>query len=150
MSHKAIRLGDSNDFIELRCLEVGKAPGMSDGDLRLGVSVQDNDCAASYEQVWIAKDDWTRFLARLSQLEREREGHAALLSMSPDEFELHLVIHRRGGTVDAHGFLSRYHFHFPGGTAQSRVYFSLPVDPSMLRRLTESFAALGEQKRGHH
>ena len=58
MSHQAIRLGDSNDFIELRCLQVGKAPGMSDGDLRIGVSVRDNDCAASYEQVWIAKDDW--------------------------------------------------------------------------------------------
>jgi hypothetical protein len=144
MSHEAIRLGGLNDFIELRCLEIGKLPGMS-GDLRMGVAVRDNDCAASREQVWIAKDDWSRFLASLSQLEREREGQAALLSMSPDEFELHLVIRSRGGAVNAHGFLSRYCFGFPGGTAQSRVYFSLPVDPSTLRQLMESFVALAKR-----
>jgi hypothetical protein len=145
MSRGAIHLGDSDDFVELCCLEFGKSPGMSDGDVRLGVTVHDNDCAASYDQVWIAKDDWSRFLASLTHLEREREGHAALLSMSPDEFELHLAIAgHRGGTVNAHGFLSRYHFGFPGGTAQSRVYFSLPVDPSTLRQLMESFVALGQ------
>lgn len=146
MSHEAIRLAGSEGFIELRCLEVGRLPGMSDGDLRLGVAVRDNDCAASYEQVWIAKDDWSRFLASLSRLEREREGDAALFSMSPDEFELHLAIAgHRGGAVNAHGFLSRYHFSFPGGAAQSRVYFSLPVDPSTLRQLVESFIALATQ-----
>jgi hypothetical protein len=142
MTDEAIQLGSGANYVELRCLELGKAPGMSDSDLRLSISVHDNGCAASYEQVWIAKEDWSRFLVSLFQLERDREGHAALLSMSPEEFELHFQIRRRGGPVDAYGFLSRYHFHYPAGTVQSRVYYSVPIDPSMLRQLLDLFVAL--------
>ena len=144
MRHDTIRFGDSANFVELSVLELGKLPGMTPGDVRLDISVRDNDFAASYDQVWIAEADWSRFMQSLSTLEKERTGHASLRSMSPDEFELNLrIVGHAGGCVNADGYLSRYHFGFSSGIPmQSRVYYSIAVDPSLLREIVESFLAI--------
>ncbi len=145
MSHEAIRLGDPNDFVEIEVLERGTLDGRNEGDLRLGVSVRCGTFAGSYDQVWIAKDDWSLFLGSMKRLERERNGQASLLSMSPDEFELHLQVVDRAGHVAAHGCLSRYHFGHPSGkTTRSRIEYHMPVDPSLLRELVLSLEALGQ------
>src|SRR5829696_5380520 len=97
MSHDVIRLGDPNDFVEIEVLERGTVDGQNEGDLRLGVSVRCDTFSGSYDQVWIAKDDWSSFLGSMGRLERERNGRASLLSMSPDEFEFHLQVVDRAG-----------------------------------------------------
>ncbi len=51
MSHEAIRLGDSKDFVEIEVLELGTLGGQNEGDLRLGVSVSNGTFAGSYDQV---------------------------------------------------------------------------------------------------
>jgi hypothetical protein len=144
MSHDAIRLADARDFIEIRALEHGTVAGQSEGDLRLGVTVRMDAFAGAYDQVWNAKEDWTSFLGSLWRLERDRSGKASLLAMSPEEFELHLEIVDRAGHLAAHGCLSRYHFGHPSGIAtRSRIHYHVGVDPSLLRGLVDSFAALG-------
>jgi hypothetical protein len=96
MSHEAIRLGGASDFVEVEVLERGTLEGCNEGDLRLGVSVCCENFSGSYNQVWIARDDWSSFLAGLGRLERERTGEAFLLAMDPDEFLVHLRSSRRG------------------------------------------------------
>ena len=145
MSHEAIRLGDLNDFVEIEVLERGAVHGQNEGDLRLGVSVRCGTFAGSYDQVWIAKDAWSSFVGSMRRLERERNGQASLVSMSPEEFELHLQVVDRAGHLAAHGCLSRYNFGHPSGkTARSRIEYHVAVDPSMLRELVLSFEASGQ------
>jgi hypothetical protein len=145
MLDRTIRLGDATDFVELHCVEFGKPPGMSDGDLRLSVSVSYERFSGSYDEIWIARDDWSQFVASLVRLEREREGVASLFSLSPDEFELHLrIVGHRGGAANVDGFLSRYNFCLPSGTQQSCVYYSFYVDPSMLREIVGQFIDFGQ------
>lgn len=145
MSHDAIRLGDSNDFVQIDVLERGTWDGRNEGDLRLGVSVRCGTFGGSYDQVWIARDDWSSFVAGMRRLERERVGQASLLSMSPEEFELHLEVVDRAGHVAAHGCLSQYHFGHPSGkTTRSRIEYHTAVDPSLLRELVLSLEALGQ------
>lgn len=145
MSHGAIRLGDSNDFVEIEVLERGTLDGRNEGDVRLGVSVRNGMFSGSYDQVWIAKDEWSSFLGSMTRLERDRSGQASLASMSPDEFELHLQVVDCAGHLAAHGCLSRYHFGHPSGKAtRSRIEYHMPVDPSVLRELVLSLEALGQ------
>lgn len=145
MSHDAIRLGDSNDFVQIEVLERGTWDGRNEGDLRLGVSVRCGTFAGSYDQVWIARDDWSSFVAGMQRLERERVGQTSLVSMSPDEFELHLQVVDRAGHVAAHGCLSRYHFGHPSGKAtRSRIEYHTAVDPSLLRELVLSLETVGQ------
>jgi hypothetical protein len=119
--------------------------GQSEGDLRLGVSVRCGTFAGSYDQVWIAKDDWSSFVGSIRRLERERNGKASLLSLSPDEFELHLQVVDRAGHLAAHGCLSRYHFGHPSGkTPRSRIEYHLAVDPGLLRELVLSLEGFGQ------
>src|SRR5688500_1960382 len=91
MSHEAIHLGDSNDFVEIEVLERGTLNCRNEGDLRLGVSVRHDTFAGSYDQVWIAKDDWASFLVSIRRLELDRSGQASVFSMSPDELHLQAV-----------------------------------------------------------
>lgn len=145
MSREAIRLGDSNDFVEIEVLDRGTVDGQNEGDLRLGVSVRNGTFTGSYDQVWIAKDEWSSFLGSMRRLERDRRGQASLVSMSPGEFELHLQVVDRAGHLAAHGCLSRYHFGHPSRQAtRSRIEYHMPVDPSLLRELVLSLERLGQ------
>jgi hypothetical protein len=145
MSHQAIHLGGSNDFVHIEVLERGSLDGRNEGDLRLGVSVRTGTFAGSYDQVWIAKDEWSSFLGSMRRLERDRSGQASLRSMSPDEFELQLQVVDRAGHLAAHGCLSRYHFGHPSGKSiRSRIEYHMPVDPSLLRELVLSLEGLSQ------
>ena len=138
-----LRLGDERDFVQLEVLERGSPDTQSAGDLRLSVSVRSDGFCGAYDQVHVARDDWADFLLNLARLERDRAGRATLSAMSPDEFELHLQITDRAGHLAAHGFLARYHFgHVNGNCARSRVEYSVPVDPSLLRQLVRDFESL--------
>ena len=145
MSHDPIRLGDPRAFVQVEVLERGTPDGQSDGDLRLSVSVRCDTFAGSYDQVWIARDGWSSFVDGMRRLERERSGRASLVSITPDEFELHLEVVDRAGHLAAHGCLSRYHFGHPSGNAtRSRIEYHFPVDPGLLRELVLSLEALGQ------
>jgi hypothetical protein len=145
MSQETIRFGDSNDFVEIEVLERGTLDGRNAGDLRLGVSVRNGTFSGSYDQVWIAKDEWSSFLGGMRRLERERSGRASLVSMSPEEFELHLQIVDRAGHLATYGCLSRYYFgHLLGKPTRSRIEYHMPVDPSRLRELLLSLEAVGQ------
>jgi hypothetical protein len=145
MSHEVIRLGDPNDFVEIEVLERGTLDGRNAGDLRLGVSVRCGTFAGSYDQVWIARDDWSSFVAGMRRLERERNGQASLTSMSPEEFELHLQVVDRAGHLAAHGCLSRYNFGHPSSKAtRSRIEYHMAVDPSLLREFVLSLEVVGQ------
>jgi hypothetical protein len=143
MSHEAIRLGDSANFVELRCIEVGQQPGMSDGDLKLGISVSYSGFSGRYDQVWIAAHDWMNFIGALTQIEREHRGRAFVRAMSPDEFELQVEVAHGDAWATAHGYLSKYQIGFPTGTVQSRVYFSAAVGSSTWAEVLSSLIALG-------
>ena len=145
MQHDAIRLGNADAFVEIEVLERGTMNGRNEGDLRLRVSVRNGTFAGSYDQVWIAKDEWLSFLGSMRRLERDRGGRVSLLSMSPVEFELHLQVVDGAGHLAAHGCLSRYHFGHPSGKAtRSRIEYHLPVDPGLLRELVLSLEGLGQ------
>ena len=79
----------------------------------------------------------------MRQLERDSSGKASLLSMSPDEFELHMQVVDRAGHLAASGCLSRYHFGHPSGkTTRSRIEYHVAVDPGILRELVLSLERL--------
>lgn len=141
MANAEIRLGDPPDSLDLRLLEYGTVAGRSEGELRIGVSVSFDEFAGTYDQIWIGKANWASFISSLGRLERERTGKASLFAMSPDEFELHLEVVDASGHLDAHGFLSRYHFPRRSNALRSRIEFRFGVDPSLLRELVRSFAA---------
>ena len=144
MSHETIRLGDSNDFVQIEVLERGTLDGRNEGDLRLAVSVRYGTFAGSYDQVWIAKDERSSFVGGMRRLERQRSGKASLMSISPGEFELHLQVVDSAGHLAAHGYLSRYHLGHPSGKgARSRIEYHVSVDPSLLRELVLSLEDLG-------
>jgi hypothetical protein len=138
-----VRLSSGVDFVELRCHEIGKEPGMSEGDLRLGVSVCSGFFSGAYDEIWIAQLDWRQFIQSLTNLERDRRGKASLVAMSPDEFELHIEIVGAAGHIVAYGFLSNYSWRRPVPIARlSRVEFGFSLDPSLPRILLEEFIAL--------
>jgi hypothetical protein len=139
MPDDVIKLGSGNDFMELEVLERGTHLGQSEGDLRLRASVEFEQFAGTHDEIWIDNDDWTKFILSLTRLELERTGAASLVSMSPDEFELHLEIIDPAGHLDAHGCLSRYHF--GSGTLRSRIEYRVGIDPSMLRELLMQFSS---------
>ena len=139
MANDAIRLGD----LEICLLEVGNSQTPAAGDVRLGVSVAMDSFAGSYDQVWIAADEWRTFISSLRQLEYVRRGEAAVESMSPDEFVLRLQIMNAAGRLAVSGCLSIYHFGHPSGrTTRSRIEYHFGLDPSMLRVWVEAFASL--------
>jgi hypothetical protein len=145
MTGKPIRLGGAQNFVEFGFLERGASGTPDEGNLRLGITASSDGFTGRYDAVWIAADEWRGFLASLRQLERERIGEASIRSMSPDEFELHLRIVTRGGSLAAYGRLSRYHFSHPSGTtARSSVEYHFPIDASMLRSVVDSIASLPE------
>jgi hypothetical protein len=81
----------------------------------------------------------------MRQLERDRRGQGSLVSMSPQEFELHLQVVDSAGHLAAHGHLSRYHFgHRSGNATCSRVEYEFPVDPSLLPELVQSLEGFGQ------
>ena len=140
-----IRIGDPNDFVEIEVVERGTLVGQNNGDLRLAVSLRCGTFTGSYDQVWISRHDWSSFLTGLRRLERDRQGEASLLSMSPGEFELHLQIIDRAGHLAAHGCLARYNFgHSSGEATRSRIEYHIAVDPGLLCELVLSFEALGQ------
>ena len=141
MANPTITLGGT---VELQLREHGTIEGQSECDLRLSVSVRMDGFAGTYDQVWIASDDWREFIASLNALERAREGTASLIAMSPDEFELHLQIIDLAGHLVAHGFLSRYHFFQRAETQRSRIAFRADVDPSLLSELVSTFREFGK------
>jgi hypothetical protein len=142
MSHETIRLGHSTSFVELRCAEVGKAPGMS-GDLKLEIAVSYNGFSGRYDEVWIAAHEWAAFIGALTQIEREHRGRASVRAMSPEEFELQLEVAHGDAWATAHGYLSKYVIGFPTGTVQSRIYFSAAVGPSTWTEVVPSLITLG-------
>jgi hypothetical protein len=143
MSHKAIRLGDSNNFVSIRHIERAGDGAPHAGDVRLEVSVGADGFGGSYDRVWIAAEEWQRFTESLRHLERERMGHAAIVSMSPGEFRLQLDVVDRAGHLQASGHLSRYRSLLSRKTARSRIEYHFDIDPSLLRVFVDSIASLG-------
>lgn len=56
--------------------------------VRAVVEIRLHGLSGRYEQVWFDGSDLETFAGQLRQIERERDGAAKLVAMSPDEFEL--------------------------------------------------------------
>jgi hypothetical protein len=147
MSHGGIRLVDAANHVEIVVVETLDSHSPSPGDVRLSVSVKSDGFYGKYDQVWIGCDTWQTFVSSLRQVERDRAGHAAVESLSAEEFTLRIEIVKRTGRITASGWLSKYH-HMRRSmrrAARSRIEFDLELDPSMLRTGADTFASPGPQ-----
>ena len=146
MLQGGVRLTDAANHVEVTLVERLDSHSPAPGDVRLSVSVTMDGFYGKCDHVWIGRDTWRAFISALRQVERDRVGHAAVESLSPDEFMLRIEIVNRAGRMAASGWLAKYHLgRSMGRAARSQIEFDLELDPSMLRTWADTFASPGPQ-----
>ena len=105
---------------------------MRPGDFRATVRVSTLGFGGTNEHVWIAADDFQRFIEAFRVLERDRRGRAQLGSMSPEDFELSIRVRDRAGHVTASGWVGRASYSSTRELIAARVGYSFDIDPTHL------------------
>src|ERR1035437_5553059 len=96
---KQMRIGDTDNFVEMICQAVG-IPGLPDaGDMRTKIVVRNRGFAAELHKVWITASDFDCFLAQLRQLDETRRGEATLQEIAKVEFCLQIQTVDRSGHI---------------------------------------------------
>ncbi|MEX0702311.1 MAG: hypothetical protein WD069_09470 [Planctomycetales bacterium] len=135
-----MELRGQHSSVELVCEEVLPQHLPSAGDVRLAVRVASHGFCGEYNQVWVAADEFGRFLAALRQLEATRLGAAEMAALSPDEFRLavrtvdrsrHLVVEGRLGRL-----VHARHWH--------AVEFAFEFDSSLFGGAVREFERLAQ------
>ena len=138
---------DETSSVEITRREVGQTGTPAAGDLGVDVAVTAGATVAGgpfsgrNHTVWIGREAWHGFVEDLRELERTRRGDAAVLAMSPAEFQLTLFVTDRAGHLAAEGWVGRQHAG-RSAAAQDRVCFRIQLDPSTLVTLAHEFEAL--------
>ena len=135
-------LRDDSAELEITVHEVTPTTSMRPGDFRATVRVSTAGFSGTNEHVWIAADDFQRFVEAARALERDRRGQAQLGSMSPDDLALSIRVRDRAGHVTASGWVGRTWFAGTGGALAARVGFSLDIDPTHLPLLVAELESL--------
>jgi hypothetical protein len=103
-------LGIKPEYIEIIELERIPPEGQRAGDKRVSITIVLRDFVGNSDQVWLAKEDIDQFIADIEKLEKDRKGEIILKSMSPDEFQLKLIIKNPTDAIRVEVTLSRIRF----------------------------------------
>jgi hypothetical protein len=134
-------LRDGLTSVTVTLREPGPPGTPSEGDLGIDVSVDGRSFSGRNDTVWVAKNDWARFLQDMRDLERTRRGQAHIKAMSPEEFQLAVFAKGQGGRLVAEGWVGR-DYTGRAGPLRDRVSFSLELDPTGFARLVDEATAL--------
>ena len=135
-------LKDGEGELEITVHEVEPPMSMRPGDFRATVRVSTLGFGGTNEHVWIAADDFQRFVAAVRILERDRRGSAQLGSMSPEDFELSIRVRDRAGHVTARGWVGRASYGSTRERVAARVGFSFDIDPTHLPGIVAELESL--------
>ena len=138
----AMILADGEGELEITVHEVEPPMSPRAGDFRAIVRVSTRGFDGTNEHVWVAADDFQRFVEAVRVLERDRRGEAQLTSLSPDDLELSIRVRDRAGHVTASGFVGRTSCGSSGEFVTARVGFSFDVDPTYLPGIVAELESL--------
>jgi len=135
-------LRDDDGELEIVVHEVEPPTSMRPGDFRATVRVSTLGFAGINAHVWIAADDFQRFVEAVRVLERDRRGEAQLRSMSPDDLALSIRVRDRAGHVTASGWLGRMWYSSTRELVAARIGFNVDIDPTALPAIAAELASL--------
>lgn len=113
----------------------------SEGDLCLEIAVVSAGFSGRYDEAWVLRDDWSQFIAELTQLEKARRGQALITASSPNDFQLRVFASDRAGHIKAEGWVGREYSGRPAALGH-HVSFEIEIDPTALPALLQQLAAL--------
>ena len=137
-----LRDGDGEGELEIAVHKVEPPTPMRPGDFRATVRVSTLGFGGTNEHVWIAADDFHRFIEAVRVLERDRRGRAQLGSMSPEDFELSIRVRDRAGHVTASGWVGRASYSSTRELIAARVGYSFDIDPTHLPGIVAELESL--------
>ena len=131
-------LGEATERLDVEVAEVSQnMPGGLGGDVRLQIRAQIQEFSGAVD-AWIDREAWKDFLGQLTQLERDRQGSAALLSMSPGELRLTFRMLDMAGHAGVEGELMCYRYPPRGAPSPLRLEFGIiEFDPTLLPSLVD-------------
>jgi hypothetical protein len=135
-------LKDDEGELEITAHEVNPPTSMRPGDFRATVRVSTLGFGGTNDHVWIAADEFQRFVEGVRGLDRERHGQAELGSMSPEDFALCIKVRDRAGHVTASGWVGRVSYGRTREPVGARVGFSFDIDPTRLPAIVAEFESL--------
>ncbi|MDB5307173.1 MAG: hypothetical protein JWO38_1375 [Gemmataceae bacterium] len=138
---------DGEDFLELEVTERVPEGVPCAGDIRFAVRVRitSKDTVFSAETwAWVEAPVMTTFAEQIRTLEKQRQGSAALESMSPGELRLDVRGYDRAGHIAAVGQVGHWCYGGVGGPYWSAVSFGIAFCPSELPALVRYFEGLVE------
>ncbi len=135
-------LKDDEGELEITVHEVEPPTSMRSGDFWATVRISTLGFGGTNDHVWIAADEFQRFVEGVRVLERERHGQAELGSMSPEDFALRIKVRDRAGHVTASGWVGRASYGRTREPVRVRVGFSFDIDPTRLPDIVVEFESL--------
>ena len=115
----------------------------SAGDVKLLVEVSSQEFSGQ-GFAWVAAPALATFLGELCDLDRRRQGEAALEGLSPEEFCLRIWSANRRGHLAVAGLVTKYVPDGEGGRYRHAVEFGFEFDPTLLPKVLAGFRAIAE------
>ena len=132
-------LKDSENYIEIEFVDRVPEGLPTPGDTELSVKVcSDGFCGQTL--VWTSADCLANFLNELTELEKRRQGVAALKGLIGEaEFLLRVRSVDRRGHMVIEGRLTKYIYRGEGGPYHHVMEFGFEFDPTLLPKLLIEF-----------
>jgi hypothetical protein len=131
-----IRFGDRSDSLEITFASLETVDLPSRGDRHMTVRV----CSAGFtghSGLWVAAAEFRQFCSALIVLERDRQGEARLLSISPNELNLQIRSVDRKGHMAVQGAIG-HHVRRENSLQWHAVHFGFEFEPWQLNDAVKS------------
>jgi hypothetical protein len=93
---------------------------------------------------WVEVPALAAFLVQLRELERQRQGEAALEGLSPEEFRLRIWSVNRRGHLAVGGLVTKRVRQGEGSPYRHAIEFAFEFDPTLLPKVLAGFQAIAE------
>jgi hypothetical protein len=145
-----MRIGDEHSFVEFEFTEMLPRHLPSGADVACGVEVSCDGFRGKIKSVWFSREDISRFLSQLQNLEEKRKGSASLTNLSsqseysPLRFEV-FSVDELGHLAVSANLLRDNHM---GDTLRPlEVSVSFPIDAGSLASMLIGFRKLFDESR---
>ena len=136
-----MEIREGNNCVEIEAVHrvPSRLPAAGDVELSLAVS---SDQFSGQSFAWVAAPAFASFLAELRELERRRQGTAALEGVSAEEFRLRIWSVNRRGHVAVDGLIAKQVYRGDSSPYRHALEFGFEFDPTLLPRVLSGFEAI--------
>jgi len=132
-----MKLIGKEGFLELERSDLGGPGTPGESDLLLNVTVEASSYSAA-DQSWVVANEWDKFLAELTRLDKRRQGRAVVEGASRDDLRLEFYSTDSAGHLAVQGHLG---WHKPDGHVL-QLMFGFSFEPDLLPTVVRELRAL--------